>query len=146
MRGHLGDERARRIDVRHDVDVPVELPVLIGRGLVAEAQDAGVGAEQIDRAVGALGFPNQVRDISFPGHVAADRQGADVPSQGVERLGLDVGDHHPFRTLAGEAPRQRRADAVGRAGDHRHLAFELHRHGVPKRPRSIASRSSSESV
>ena len=42
----------------------------------------------------------------------------------VERLALDVGQHHPH-ALAREPPRQRQADARRRARDHRDLAREV---------------------
>ncbi len=114
-------ERARRVDVRHDVDVPRAGPLLVGRLESEAAEDAGVGDEQVDR-IASRG--DQRRDVLGVGRIAGDvRDATGVVSIESCRRRLETGRvevaDDDRRTGFEQPLRDRLADATGRTSDDR---------------------------
>ena len=93
----------------HDVQLPVEPPLLVGGLLAAFERDPGVGAEHVDRSETLLGRGNERLHRPRIGHVAIDREPPEFVGHRPERFGLEVRHRDPLRPLPGEAPGERPA-------------------------------------
>ena len=132
-RRHPGRHRAGRVDVGHDVDVPVLPPLRIGRVRTAHAGDPGVGDEHVDGTEGFFRRGDEAADGGLVGDVAGHRAAADRGGGFPECVLLEVGDGHAAGAFRSEAARQRKADAARAAGDDDRLAPDLH----PPRPAAL---------
>ena len=127
---HARHDRARCIDMRHDMDLPVEVPVGIRREFVAVADQPGIRAEHIDRAEALFGGRDQrlhlrlVADITGKGHGGhgwpTAFAAAQTSSERIERARLrrQIGQDQRARSLGGKSQRQCRANAAAGTGNH----------------------------
>ena len=139
--GHEGPDAVEdppQVDAHH--------PVPVGLGPLpdhAGLEHAGVVAQQVHRPEPLVGGVGQGLHLRLVADVGAhpDRLGAqtgDVPHRVVERVRLDVGEHHPhafLRRVTGQAA----ADATRRAGDHRHPTREVVHQRIPRKQARTSS-------
>jgi hypothetical protein len=128
---HARQAGARRIDVRHDIDLPATLPLRIGRRRAvvwppAEVADARIGTEKSDRAGHAFGLVDDADDVVLPGDVTGKRQATDPVRYRLRARGVAIG-HHDFGGAVGvKALTQRPADAIRSASDDNDFSGNLH--------------------
>jgi hypothetical protein len=126
-RDHVRQQRARRPHVRHDVDPPGEVPLVVGRlGTPDGPGDAGVGHVDVDRSAGLAGPRDEGADIGLVPRVDLQREPADALGDGAGAGEVAVGDHDRPRSLLREAQGQRPADAAGASGDDNMTFADLH--------------------
>jgi hypothetical protein len=129
---HAGHEGPDAVRHGQQVDVDDPAPAVGGDGPAQPADShAGIVAQHVDGAEALEGGVGQRVDRVVVAHVGRHGQhGLDAVLGGerlggpVERVALDVGQHHPH-ALPGEPLRQRQADARRRARDRRDLAREV---------------------
>jgi hypothetical protein len=121
-----GQERPCRPHVRHDVDLPGGLELVVGcLGTPSGAGHAGVGEEEVDGAVSLLGGGDERDDARLAPHVGDDGQPVDLIGDRSHARLVAVGQHHAG-ALGGEAGRARPADAAAGSGDDDVLAGQFH--------------------
>ena len=118
-------ERASRPYVRHDVDLPGQVPVVLGRLGSAAGADAGVRAEQVDRAEMGPGRVDERLRAGRGGRVARHGEAADLARHRIARSGVQVVDHDA-RAERRESPGHCRADSVTAARDDHAGIVQLH--------------------
>ena len=114
---HAGQHGARRVDVRHEVHLPGELPVGVGRVLVPADRDAGVRAEEVHAPVLLLDGADQLGDLWLVANVDGTRPPADGVGDLLGARRVAVEDPQRPRLLDGEPLAHRLADARRPAGD-----------------------------
>ena len=87
--------------------------------------DAGVVDQDVEGAEGGGRGGGHRGDAGVVANVGDNRQRIELGGGAGDRLGIDVGDHHPG-ALGAEHPGDARAEAGGAAGDERGLAVEAH--------------------
>ena len=126
-----GHQAARQPDRRHDVQVPIVLPLVVGR---LHDRLVAAGAGIVDQDVGAaellLGRGDQCGAALGGGDVAGHRRATlhavrcgDLGPRRLEPVGVAGGDDD-MRTLGGEALGDGEADADAAAGDHGDLVAQ----------------------
>jgi len=124
--GHPRHEQARRVHLRHEVDLPDAVPGLVRDLGAARHEDAGVRAEEVDRAVVALGGLDQRREVGLARHIHAVPYPARLARGPLRALSVEVGADDEPRAFASEPQRHRAADAAGSTGDDDDLPFDAH--------------------
>ena len=71
-RRHFRRDCTYRVNMRHHVDVPIQLPFFVGRVFISHACDAGVGAENIDRPQFLLDPRDEVLNLTLVRDIAGN--------------------------------------------------------------------------
>ena len=116
-RGHAGDEVPRRVDVRHDVDIPALLPLQVGRVEVRTQPDACVGAIEVDRPERRFGVLDDPGDVGFIRDVGRHGGASCLVCRGCRPVGIAVDRDDLARTSSGKAARERASDPARGSGD-----------------------------
>ena len=89
----------------HDVDLPLVLPDIDGRGQwVSAGRDAGIVEEQINWAKLRFGLVHQVIHRRLAGYIAGNSDAADLPGDLFAALSIDISDNNA-RAASGELAR-----------------------------------------
>jgi len=128
----FGQQRAGGIDVRHDVDLPLAVPGLVGRVGTAAVGDACVGEPHVDRADTVVQLLDERLRGLLVGHVehaCMDVLGAELLAEPLHALAVSVCGDHAARAALHERPYERPADAARGACDDDGPAFGVHAAG-----------------
>ena len=125
-RDHPRHQVARREDMRHQVDVPDPLPLIVGDLGSARDRYSGVGAEQVDRAVVALDPVDETFDFGLDADIDRGGDAADFFCGRGGAVAVEVGADHELGALLMEPARQCAPDSAGRAGHHDAAVFYVH--------------------
>src|SRR6266436_3467573 len=120
--------------MRHDVDVPDALPLIIRCLRPSCHRDSRVGTENIDPAVSRLDARDQLLNVGLARYVALNGGCSDLSGDLIESWTIDVSDDEGEWLLRRDPDRERAADATRGAGHDDDPIFQLHRHLV--RPRT----------
>jgi hypothetical protein len=125
---HGGQHGARRVEVRHDVQLPLPLPDRVLR-VREQALPAGtrVGAEQVDPAVLLERGVDEGLHLGLVGDVAGPMIAAELRRRGRHGVRRQIREHHRTCPLVQKRLRHGLADAAAAAGDHRDPVVEFHR-------------------
>ena len=125
---HPGQKVSCDQDMRHDVDIPDVLPLII-RGFGASChRDSCVGTENIDPPMSRFDLRDETLDIRLARHVALNRGRSDLSGDVIESWTIDVSDDHRLWLLRCEPDRKRATDATRGAGHDDDPILQLHRH------------------
>src|SRR5271170_3929755 len=112
--------------MRHGIDVPNALPIVIGNFAIALHADAGVGAKQVDLAVLLQDIAHQLLDVGFAGDIHGVFEAADLGGHFSGVVQLDIRHNHGLGALGREPPAQSAADPVSTARHHHNFVLQLH--------------------
>ena len=136
--GHARQHRARRVDVRLDVDGPDAVPVGIRCLFVAFEEDARVGAEQVDRPVFSFYGANQSADIGLARDIHREGAPANVCCDAGSAGMIDIGNGDELCVCRGEAASQRLPNPGSAAGNYDDLVRQFHSPQDTRKYESVA--------
>ena len=118
------------------MNVPVALPVLIGRILVSDLHDASVRTEYVDGTEVSFCPRNHRLNIGFVSYVARDCDPANLIGNRFDRIGLQISTNYPFRAFGRELACECPSNPAPSPGDNSNLSFDLHAYPLPLASRS----------
>lgn len=113
-------------DMRHHVDIPYPLPILVGHFHATNRQDSGIGNEKVDRANFGFNAFDQRSDVFFAPDVDFYRCAIDLIGRLRCATQVKISAHDMFGAFACETDGQRAANPARGAGDDHDLVFQVH--------------------
>ena len=112
--------------MRHAVDLPVALPLLVRCLQAAARDDSRVREVDVDSPVLLFGLADELADARFAADVAGDRKSLHFIGNRLQAFRVQVGDDDAGCTFCSKSLRGSAADAARRAGDDADLALQVH--------------------